>query len=64
MQPLTRSVPADGRGQISAGIRNFHADIAARTGRNPQTGHRCRLPAHKKAGYRMSKPEKQGDKRA
>ena len=30
-------------------------DMAARTGRNPQTGQPLPLPAHKKAGYRMSK---------
>jgi len=28
---------------------------AAHTGRNPQTGQPLPLPAHKKAGYRMSK---------
>ena len=46
-----------GRGQIKLpGFGTFSMrDMAARTGRNPQTGQPLPLPAHKKAGYRMSK---------
>jgi len=46
-----------GRGKIKLpGFGTFEMrDMAARTGRNPQTGQPVSLPAHKKAGYRMSK---------
>ncbi len=46
-----------GRGQVKLpGFGTFTMkNVATRTIRNPQTGQAMMLPAHKKAGYRMSK---------